>query len=141
MHRSADQTSFRRRYFTYRHYAFKGIWELKGQGAVESGPGAFRELFLVLPEDLIEFKLRDPDCNAAIEVTNLGYIKKGTIEELKKWLAYNTYLERPVYQSAESQSQPEQAPGPWYPGSPYGYADIIVSPMAYVGRLLRLPWF
>ncbi|AFM28042.1 hypothetical protein [Desulfomonile tiedjei] len=141
MHKRADQASFRRRYFSYRHYAFNGTWELKGQGIIESGPAAFRELFLVLPEDLIEFKLRDPDCNAAIEVTNLGYVKKGSVEELKKWVAYNTYLERPVYQTAESQLQRDQAAGPWYPGSPYGYADIIISPMTYMGRLLGLPWF
>ena len=88
MHRRADQASFRRRDFTYRHYAFKGIWQLKDQGAIESGPAACRELFLVLPEDLIEFKLRDPDCNTAIEIRSLGYIKTGTVEELKKWLAY-----------------------------------------------------
>jgi hypothetical protein len=141
MHKRADQASFRRRYFTYRHYAFNGTWQLKGQGSVESGPAAFRELFLVLPEDLIELKLRDLDPNAAIEITNLGYIKKGSIEELKKWVGYNVYLERPIFRSADSESQSNQGFGPWYPGSPYGYADIIIRPMAYMGRLLGLPWF
>lgn len=142
VHKRADQASFRRRYFTYRHYEFKGIWILKNQGAVESGPTQFRELFLVLPEDLIEFKLRDPDANAAIEITSLGYIKKGSVEELKKWLAYNIYLERPVFRTAESESsRGQQARSPWYPGSPYGYADIIVSPINFVGRFFGLPWF
>lgn len=141
MHKRADQTSFRRRYFAYRHYTFNGAWELKGQGVVESGPAAFRELFLVLPEDLIELKLRDPDPNAAIEVTNLGYVKKGSVDELKKWLAYNVYLERPIFRSAESESRNGQGFGAWYPGAPSGYADLIVHPMAFMGRLLGLPWF
>lgn len=141
MHKRADQTSFRRRYFTYSHYTFKGTWELRGQGVVESGPAAFRELFLVLPEDLIELKLRDPDPNAAIEVTNLGYIKKGSVEELKKWVAYNVYLERPTFRSAESESRNSQSFGAWYPGPPSGYADLIIRPMAFMGRLLGLPWF
>jgi hypothetical protein len=141
MHKRADQASFRRRYFTYRHYAFNGTWELKNQGVIESGPAAFRELFLVLPEDLIEIKLRDPDPNAAIEITNLGYIKKGTVDELKKWLAYNVYLEKPVIPSTESNSRDNQAAAPWYPGSPYGSLDIITQPIDYVGRILGLPWF
>ena len=141
VHKRADQASFRNRYFTYRHYSFKGTWELKDQGAIESVSASFRELFLVLPEDLIEFKLRDPDLNAAIEVTNLGYIKKGNVEELKKWLAYNVYLERPIFRSAESEGQRNQGFGPWYPGSPYGYADMIFSPVNFVGRLFGLPWF
>jgi len=141
VHKRADQASFRNRYFTYRHYAFKGTWELKDQGAIESVNTPFRELFLVLPDDLIELKLRDPDMNAAIEVTNLGYIKKGSVEELKKWLAYNVYLERPVFRSAESETQRNRNFGPWSPGSPYGSADLILSPVSFVGRLLGLPWF
>ena len=141
MHKRADQASFRRRYFTYRHYAFNGTWDLKNQGAIESGPTAFRELFLVLPDDLIEFKLRDPDCNAAIEITNLGYIKKGTVDELKKWLAYNVYLEKPVFQGADPDTRNNQTATPWYPESPYGYVDTIIRPINYVGWVLGLPWF
>jgi hypothetical protein len=140
-HKRADQASFRRRYLSYRHYAFTGTWELKNQGAIESGPTAFREMFLVLPEDLIEFKLRDPDMNAGIEVTNLGYIKKGSIEELKKWLAYNTYLERPILQTPESESRGSQGGDPWYRGSSAGYSELIVNPITYMGRVLGLPWF
>jgi hypothetical protein len=97
-------------------------------------------LFLVLPDDLIELKLRDPDANAAIEVINLGYIKKGSVEELKKWLAYNIYLERPVFQSAESEGQRNQTGGHWCSGS-YGQADILLRPINYLGRFLGLPWF
>lgn len=141
LHKRTDQASFRRRYLTYRHYAFTGTWELKNQGGIESGPAAFRELFLVLPDDLIEFKLQDPDLNAAIEITNLGYIKKGTVDELKKWLAYNVYLEKPIFQSAENDSGNNQVVGPWYPASPYGYADIVVQPINHIGRILGLPWF
>lgn len=141
MHKRADQASFRRRYFTYRHYSFNGTWELKSQGAIESGLAAFRELFLVLPDDLIEFKLQDPDLNAAIEVTNLGYIKKGSVDELKKWLAYNVYLERPVFQGAGNGSGNNQGIDPWYPASAYGYANVIVQPIHFMGRVLGLPWF
>jgi hypothetical protein len=141
VHKRADQASFRRRYFTYRHYSFNGTWELKNQGAIESGPTAFRELFLVLPDDLIEFKLRDPDLNAAVEITNLGYIKKGTVDELKKWLAYNVYLERPVFQGADPDSRNNQVAAPWPPGSPYGTVDIITRPIDYVRRILGCPWF
>jgi hypothetical protein len=141
VHKRADQASFRRRYFTYRHYSFNGTWELKNQGAIESGPTAFRELFLVLPDDLIEFKLRDPDLNAAVEITNLGYIKKGTVDELKKWLAYNVYLERPVFQGADPDSRNNQVAAPWPPRSPYGTVDIITRPIDYVRRILGCPWF
>jgi len=94
-HKRIDQVSFRRRYIASRHYSFVGTWELKDQGVVQSVAVPIRELFLVLPDDLIELKLRDPDCNTAVEVQNLGYIKKGTLDELKRWLAYTTYLERP----------------------------------------------
>ncbi len=141
MHKRVDQASFRRRYLSYRHYTFTGTWELKDQGIIESGPVQSRELFLVLPDDLIELKLRHPDMNAAIEVTNLGYVKKGSVEELKKWLAYNIYLERPVFRTAESDSVNNQAAAPGYPGSPSGYADRIFGPLNYLGRVLGLPWF
>ncbi|MGB6067577.1 MAG: hypothetical protein WBG50_22455 [Desulfomonilaceae bacterium] len=94
IHTRADQASFRRRFFTYRHFSFKGYWELKDQGVIEAGAIPVRELFLVLPEDLIEFKLTDPDCYAKIEIRKLGYIKTGNLRELQEWLAYNTYVER-----------------------------------------------
>lgn len=67
---------------------------MKDQGVIESGAVKQRELFLVLPEDLIEFRLLDPDPLAGIALRNLGYIKKGSIDELKRWLAYERYLER-----------------------------------------------
>jgi hypothetical protein len=98
LHERADQASFRRRLFTYRHYHFVGYWELKDQGLLESGPIQLRELFLVLPDDLIEFRLAEPDCHARIELRNLGYIKRGTIHELKQWLAHNTFMEMPNLQ-------------------------------------------
>jgi hypothetical protein len=94
IHTRTDQASFRRRLFTYRHYAFRGYWDLKDQGVIESGATPLRELFLVLPEDLIEFKLTDPDCNARIEIRKLGYIKTGNVRELQEWLAYNSYMEK-----------------------------------------------
>ena len=59
IHTRVDQASFRRRFFTYRHYSFKGTWDLKDQGVIEAGAVPVRELFLVLPEDVIEFKLSD----------------------------------------------------------------------------------
>lgn len=96
VHKRNDQASFRKRIITYRHYNFAGSWNLKDQGAVESVHNQIRELFLVMPDDLIQFELNDPDCNAQVEVINLGYIKKGTIEELKNWFAYNNYMERPT---------------------------------------------
>ncbi|HTY24531.1 MAG TPA: hypothetical protein VMC85_15445 [Desulfomonilaceae bacterium] len=94
IHTRADQASFRRRFFTYRHYSFKGYWDLKDQGVIEAGAVPLRELFLVLPEDLIEFKVTDPDCFAKVEIRKLGYIKTGNLQELQEWLAYNTYMER-----------------------------------------------
>lgn len=94
LHERVDQSSFRRRLFAYRHYTFRGYWDLKDQGVIESGAVKQRELFLVLPEDLIEFRLLDPDPLAGIALRNLGYIKKGSIDELKRWLAYERYLER-----------------------------------------------
>jgi hypothetical protein len=142
MHKRIDQASFRRRHFTYRHYTFNGTWALKNQGAIESGTMPLRELFLVLPDDLIELKLRDPDANAAIEITNLGYIKKGSVAELKKWLAYNIYLEKPVFQNGDgTRSESNQGFNGWYPGSPYTYVDMIIRPLNSVSRVLGLPWF
>jgi hypothetical protein len=94
IHTRADQASFRRRFFTYRHYAFRGHWDLKDQGVIEAGPAPLRELFLVLPEDLIEFKLAEPDCHARVEIRKLGYIKTGNLCELQEWLAYNSSMEK-----------------------------------------------
>lgn len=94
IHSRADQASFRRRLFTYRHYSFKGYWDLKDQGVIEAGAVPIRELFLVLPDDLIELKLTDPDCYAKVEVRSLGYIKTGNVRELQEWLAYNSYMEK-----------------------------------------------
>jgi len=137
MHKRADQASFRNRVLVFRHYAFRGTWELKDQGAIESIVAPSRELFLVLPEDLIEFKLRDPDPNAAIEVVNLGYVKKGSIDELKKWLAYQIYLERPVFRTAQSNN--EGSSGKGYACSPFD-SRILANPFHSLGRFLGLGW-
>jgi len=139
IHQRVDQASFRRRFLTYRHYSFVGHWELKDQGLIESGPVRLRELFLVLPDDLIEFKLRDPDCNAAIEVRNLGYIKKGSPNELKHWLAYNVYLERP--EQLESVSGPSNCrpfSGPC-PNGPEPLANRVLGRILSLGRCIGLP--
>jgi hypothetical protein len=93
LHQRTDQNSFRRRIFAYRHYAFRGYWDLKDQGLIESGPVRQRALFLVLPDDLIEFRLLEPDPYARIEVKDLGCVKKGSVEELQNWLAYRVYIE------------------------------------------------
>jgi hypothetical protein len=93
LHNRLDQASFRRRFFSYKHYSFCGYWDLKDQGTIEAGAATVRELFLVLPGDLIEFKMLDPDPYARIEVKNLGYIKKGSVGELQRWLAYQAYVE------------------------------------------------
>lgn len=93
VHQRIDQNSFRRRIFAYRHYAFRGYWDLKDQGLIESGPVRQRALFLVLPDDLIEFRLVEPDPYAQVEVRDLGYIKKGSVQELQTWLAYRLYIE------------------------------------------------
>ena len=93
-HQRIDESSFRRRFFSYRHYTFKGYWEIKDQGMIESIQNPSRELFMVLPEDLIEFKLLEPDCFTKIDVKNIGYVKKGSVCELQEWLAYQSYMER-----------------------------------------------
>lgn len=94
MHQRIDESSFRRRFFSYRHFTFKGYWETKDQGMIEAIPTPTRELFMVLPGDLIEFKLLEPDCYCKIDVTNIGYIKKAGLCELQEWLAYNSYMEK-----------------------------------------------
>ncbi len=136
IHRRVDQASFRRRFVTYSHYSFAGNWELKDRGVIESGQVPLRELFLVLPDDLIEFKLRDPDCNSAIEVKNLGYVKMGSVDELKRWLAYNVYLEQP--NRGDSAGNEEGAsPHPDRLGQLTGSA---VSGILSLGRSLGLPF-
>lgn len=92
-HQRVDESSFRRRFFTYSHYAFQGTWDLKDQGMIESVYSPSRELFIVLPGDLVEFKTADQDCFAKVDIKNLGYIKKACLSELQEWLAYNRYLE------------------------------------------------
>jgi hypothetical protein len=47
----------------------------------------------VLPDDVIEFKLVEPDPYAQVEVRDLGYVKKGSVDELRDWLAYRFYIE------------------------------------------------
>jgi hypothetical protein len=137
IHKRADQASFRSRVFTYRHYTFRGAWELKDQGAIESIVTPMRELFLVMPEDLIELKLRDPDPNAAIEVVNLGYVKKGNLEELQKWLAYQIYLERPVFRNA--QANDTNASSSKTSCLPFD-SRIFTDPWSSLGRVLGLSW-
>lgn len=110
VHKRADQASFRRRIFTYRHYTFKGYWELKDQGVIESGLVPIRELFLVLPDDLIEFRLRDPDKYARVQVKNLGYVKKGNIAGLKQWLAYQSYMQGPDLQATRANRARNRSP-------------------------------
>jgi hypothetical protein len=133
-HKRVDQVSFRRRFITYRHYSFQGTWEVKDQGVIETGLVQLRELFLVLPDDLIELKLRDPDCNTAVEVRNVGYIKKGTIDELKHWLAYNVYLERP--DKGESTGVPQAM----NTSGVEGFSSCMFSRILSLGRAIGLPF-
>ncbi|MFA6224451.1 MAG: hypothetical protein WC647_19295 [Desulfomonilaceae bacterium] len=93
-HQRIDESSFRRRFFSYKHFTFKGFWEIKDQGMIEAVHHSTRELFMVLPGDLIEFKLLEPDCNCKIDITNIGYIKKAGLCELQEWLVYNSYMEK-----------------------------------------------
>lgn len=139
IHTRADQASFRRRFFTYRHYAFRGYWELKDQGVIEAGAVPVRELFLVLPEDLIEFKLTDPDCYAKIEIRKLGYIKTGNLRELQEWLAYQSYIEKAGLDSqvptADRQALQNCSSG-------NGWLDQCIStvaPLSATARFLGLP--
>ncbi len=96
LHQRSDEASFRRRFFSYRHFAFEGQFVLKDRGVLESGPVRARELFLVLPGDVIEFKIDGDDCLARIDIKNLGYIKKGSLSELQRWLAEQTFMGRPM---------------------------------------------
>lgn len=141
IHTRADQASFRRRFFTYRHYAFRGYWELKDQGVIEAGAVPVRELFLVLPEDLIEFKLTDPDCHAKIEIRKLGYIKTGNLGELQEWLAYNSYMEKAGLNADSRISGPEPSSGCLTSSSWLEHARrASVGGILSVGRSIGLPF-
>jgi hypothetical protein len=142
LHRRVDQASFRRRLITYRQYHFQGYWDLKARGTLESGPFPMRELFLVLPDDLIEFRLADPDCPAKVEIRNFGYVKKGRVCELRKWLARHRYLanvqeDLPAARRARGPRSWGCAP-PWENPSPGG----ILSTLFSLGNRLGLsgPW-
>ncbi len=95
LHQRSDEASFRRRFISYRHFAFEGDFVLKDRGTIESGPVRTRELFLVLPGDVIELRTEGEDCLAKIDVRNLGYVKKGNLCELQNWLAEKTFMEMP----------------------------------------------
>lgn len=139
LHSRLDQASFRRRFFTYKHYQFRGSWELKDQGMIEAGAATVRELFLVLPDDLIELKLADPDPCARVEIRNLGYIKKGSVAELQQWLAYQVYLENLQANRRETAASTDQSMS--QPGNPSNWCGQqgALSGLLSVGRMLGLP--
>jgi len=140
IHTRADQASFRRRFFTYRHYAFRGYWDLKDQGIIEAGAAPVRELFLVLPEDLIELKLTDPDCHAKIEIRKLGYIKTGCVRELQEWLAYNSYMEKAGLNGNSQISNAVPSEGCFTGASWLEYArGAAIGGLLSVGRTIGLP--
>ncbi|MFH0821161.1 MAG: hypothetical protein V2B18_00290 [Pseudomonadota bacterium] len=141
MHTRMDQASFRKRFLTYRHYSFRGRWELKDQGIIESGPVPVRELFLVLPEDLLEFKLSDPDCHAKVEIRKLGYIKTGSLKELQEWLAYNSYMEKAGL-NGNGQASDRGPSSRCLPGTdqPYQNSGSAIRGLFSVGRALGLPF-
>ncbi len=136
IHTRVDQASFRRRFFTYRHYSFKGTWTLKDQGMIEAGAVPVRELFLVLPEDVIEFKLSDQDCYAKVEIRKLGYIKTGNLQELQEWLAYHSYIEK-----AGSDNEIPAADRRVSPNCPPGNCWLDQTCISTVGRLFSLGRF
>ena len=145
VHKRVDQASFRFRVWTYRHYSFKGYWQLKDQGAVQSGPVEIRELFLVLPDDLIEFRLQDPDKYARVELRNVGYIKRGNLCELKKWLAKQSYLEGPALIEV-ARDRARDACRPRSPACnqgalwPFGLGCDFISGVGSVCRKIGLPF-
>ncbi|AFM26011.1 hypothetical protein [Desulfomonile tiedjei] len=141
IHTRADQASFRRRFFTYRHYAFRGYWDLKDQGVIETGAAPIRELFLVLPEDLIEFRLNDPDCYARVEIKKLGYIKTGNLCELQEWLAYNSYLEKAELNNNSNVSCPVPLGSCSKNANWLDHArGAAVGGLFTLGRKIGLPW-
>jgi hypothetical protein len=139
LHTRSDQASFRRRFFSYRHYQFRGDWELKDQGTIEAGPTTVRELFLVLQEDLIELTLADPDPCARIEVKNLGYIKKGSVAELQQWLASQTYMENFESKRRQRSESPYQAATDPRSHAHWCGPQGILSGIFSLGRSLGLP--
>jgi hypothetical protein len=140
IHNRADQASFRRRFFTYRHYSFSGAWELKDQGVIEAGAVPVRELFLVLPEDLIEFKLTDPDCHAKVEIRKLGYIKTGNLREVQEWLAYYRHIEK-AWLNNEIPAADRRASPNCFPGNSWlGQAcNLTLGRLFSLGRFIGLP--
>lgn len=146
LHKRVDQASFRFRTWTYRHYTFKGYWQLKDQGALRSGPVELRALFLVLPDDLIEFRLQDPDKYARVELRNLGYVKRGDLCELKKWLALQAYREGPaLIQTAMDRNKAEcdrarRPPCGPMPGSCLPFGKALFGNVLTKCRYLGLPF-
>ena len=146
LHRRADEASFRRRFFTYRHFSFNGSWEQKDQGMIEASQVRLRELFLVLPGDVIEFRMADSDCNTRIDLRNLGYIKKGDMCELQRWFAYNRFMEmsniseRDRTQSAQNTPQ-HSASAPCVTENPFRQmvGAGILDQMLQFGRDLGFP--
>jgi hypothetical protein len=66
-------------------------------------------MFLVLPGDLIEFRLQDCDQYARVELRNLGYVKRGDLCEMKKWLAHQSYMDGPaLIQAARDRAKKEE---------------------------------
>lgn len=146
LHRRADEASFRRRFFTYRHFSFNGTWEQKDQGMIEASQARLRELFLVLPGDVIEFRMADSDCNARIDLRNLGYIKKGDVCELQKWLAYNWFMEMPNISERDRTQRAQTTPqrsgtAPCVPENAFRQmgGTGIFDHMLQLGRDLGLP--
>ncbi len=141
LHKRADQASFRKRIWTYRHYTFKGYWELKDQGAVQSGPVELREMFLVLPDDLIEFRLKDCDKYARVELRNLGYVKRGDLCELKKWLAEQSYQDGPaLIRAAKDRAGKDRNCGPEAGCYPALFGARIFSGLSSACRRIGLPF-
>jgi hypothetical protein len=137
-HTGMDQTSFSRRTFSYKHYQFSGKWELRDQGTIEAG-AAVRELFLVFPGDLIEFRLTEPDPCAKIEIKGLGYIVKGTSAEIQRWFACHAYMEkleahdrRRLESGNREATAPESCPIPCPP--PQAWGRGILSPLSIIGQ-------
>ncbi|MFC1833189.1 hypothetical protein ACFL2Q_00470 [Thermodesulfobacteriota bacterium] len=141
-HARLDQKSLCPKTFTYRHYRFRGDWQLEDQGTIQSDTSPRRELFLVLPGDLVEFKLPRPDRNVGIEVANMGYVKKGSVAELRQWLAKRTYMEYSglveVQRERFKQRQRQHRSMPRYHfGSQYA---PVLSEIRSIGRAVLWPF-
>jgi hypothetical protein len=142
LHRRADEASFRRRFFTYRHFSFNGSWEQKDQGMIEASQVRLRELFLVLPGDVIEFRMADSDCNARIDLRNLGYIKMGDMCELQRWLASQRFMEMPALtreKNSQSGSKEKSRVEPLcVQGTPHTSSGGIIDRIFSIGREIGL---